>query len=275
MCLHRARTAQILANRGWAFIMYEPSSRTPFKPGIVATTPGSVLHFEVDTSRALSPSVSFQYLESRTGMGVARLECTGCACEPTDIDATGEVARLSTLVTREVVVTPHAHCGLKLLLLNRTKDRGGGHKFKLSRLFVTGAVADPTGTAAPLAALKAVSGDSSVKGADGALDGALPLRSMRPRFCRGPRCTSKSGPGARSGGGQAAPTGGFSVANIGSQRIAQAVHAKRNEALEMLRAARRERPFGIREAALRLLLPLSHAPADSGDATALASRAMA
>ena len=45
----------ILTNRGWSFIVYEPNSRTPFKPGIVASAPGSQLHFEVDTSRALSP----------------------------------------------------------------------------------------------------------------------------------------------------------------------------------------------------------------------------
>ena len=31
----------IRANRGWRFIVYEPNSRTPFKPGIVAQQVGS------------------------------------------------------------------------------------------------------------------------------------------------------------------------------------------------------------------------------------------
>ena len=106
--LHEQSLIQTLAaptithNAGWSFIVYEPNSRTPFKPGIVTTLPGSRLHFQVDTSRAVAPSISLQYLESKLGMGVVRLECRGCTCAPTLLDATGEVARLSTLVTREV-----------------------------------------------------------------------------------------------------------------------------------------------------------------------------
>ena len=69
---------KITSNAGWSFIVYEPNSRTPFKPGIVALAPGSQLRFEVDTSRAAAPSVSFQYLESRIGMGMIAFECGGC-----------------------------------------------------------------------------------------------------------------------------------------------------------------------------------------------------
>ena len=102
----------ILHNDGWNFIMYEPQSRTPFKPGIVANKAGARLSFEVDTSGATNPAVSLQHLESKTGMGIALLECAHCKCKATRIDATGAVSLLSTLVTREVSVSSHKQCKL-------------------------------------------------------------------------------------------------------------------------------------------------------------------
>lgn len=252
----------ILTNRGWSFIVYEPNSRTPFKPGIVASAPGSQLHFEVDTSRALSPRVSFQYLESRNGMGIARLDCNGCECEPAELDATGQVARLSTLVTREIAVTAHAHCELRLLLLNQTKSPDGGHKFKLARLFVTGAVGQPgrlvpassssmisSSSPSPSSMPVAMAAASSHASADAA-EGALPIRGMRARFCRGPRCGASSGEAS-------AGSMKTSLLDVDDELVDEKMHATRNAALDLLRAARQERPEGVRGAGLQLLLPSS------------------
>ena len=164
-------------------------------------------------------------------MGVARLECAGCECERTELDATGQIARLSTLVTREVAVTSAARCELRLLVLNRTSSSDGGRKFKLTRLFVTGAVPD------------AVAGSAA--------EGALLLHGTRLRNCRGPRCAARGAKPKASGGG------GGGVPFAADERIDGAVLAKRNEALELLRAVRRDRPRAAREAGLGLLLPPS------------------
>ena len=112
------------------------------KPGIVANKAGARLSFEVDTSGATNPAVSLQHLESKTGMGIALLECAHCKCKATRIDATGAVSRLSTLVTREVSVSSHKQCKLSLTVLNETSGGEGAYKFKLARLFVTGDEAD-------------------------------------------------------------------------------------------------------------------------------------
>ena len=82
----------IVVNDGWEFIKYEPDSRTPFKPGIVAHRPGARLHFEVNTLVAHEPSVQMQYLESHQGMGVVEVTCARCTCAPTRIDGARKIA---------------------------------------------------------------------------------------------------------------------------------------------------------------------------------------
>ena len=44
---------KIVLNDGWSFVMYEPNSRTPFKPGIVAQQVGTISHAPCATPRAL------------------------------------------------------------------------------------------------------------------------------------------------------------------------------------------------------------------------------
>ena len=72
--------------------------------------------------------------------------CAACTCEPTRVDATGRVARLSTLATHEIRVSSHPRCELHVTLLNGSIARPHGQlqptaaagKFKLVRLFILG-----------------------------------------------------------------------------------------------------------------------------------------
>jgi hypothetical protein len=154
----------IVVNEGWEFILYEPKSNTPFKPGIVAYRPGARLHFRVDTAGATRPTLELQYLESHVGMGAVALECANCQCEPRTIHAAGAVARLSTLSTAEVAVSPHPQCELRVQLLNASHPNDKGTKFKLVRLFLLGAKA----ASDPLRGSVALSG-----GGAGASPGAM------------------------------------------------------------------------------------------------------
>lgn len=111
----------ILTRRGWEFVDLEPFSRTPFKPGLVATVPDSTLllvlpELSSGSSRGAEPSryapppssvlLVVQYLRSDAGMGVARLRCGGaCKCPETDLDAHASATRASMLTLGEVVLT--------------------------------------------------------------------------------------------------------------------------------------------------------------------------
>ena len=213
---------KILRNVGWAFIMYEPASRTPF--GIVASRAGAELHVELDTSAAKGARVALQYLESHAGMGSVRIECRGCACAPTIISATGSVARQSTLVTRDLSVSSHPHCELHIRVLNGTASADGGHKFKLARMFLTG---DADGDAA------------------GAAGHASPVPS-----------SISHGRGRRGRRWRQWPSTEDESADVVAARV-----AARNGALRVLRAARSERAGGVQENSLALLLPPSAANA--------------
>ena len=125
---------RVAHNDGWSFTQWEPASRSAFKPGVEAAAPGASLALQVDTSATLEPSVWLSYLTSYEGMGRARLECARCACAPAVLDARSR-ARQSTQERREVRVTPHARCELRLAVLN---DSEPAHRFKLFRLVVEG-----------------------------------------------------------------------------------------------------------------------------------------
>ena len=45
--MHRLQAPRIVRNRGWSFVMYEPQSRTPFKPGIVAEAAEAMLALRI------------------------------------------------------------------------------------------------------------------------------------------------------------------------------------------------------------------------------------
>ena len=246
---------RIIANSGWTFVMYEPQSRTPFKPGIVANAPGSRLTVEIDTSRVRRPSSTFQYLESKVGMGVALLECSNCKCEPTRIDGTGAVARLSTLATREVRVSSHERCQLTLTLLNHTgggADGGGESKFKLARMFVTGedaSSADGSGDASPLPGSADAGGgsDRPRRGCRGALG---PYCAIRRQHREEMRRTPAEELAWRE------VAGGVQIAE-GASAAGGSMRKRRNEALAMLRAAREARKNEAGQLSLQLLLPPS------------------
>lgn len=228
----------IVRNEGWQFVMYEPNSRTPFKPGIVAHAPGARLHFKLDTSRVREPSVALQYLESHTGMGTATVDCKGCECSTTTIDASGKVARLSTLSTREIAVSADPQCELHITLRNDTAQGSGAAKFKLVRLFVLGA--SSTATSAHFVA------------ADPAL-----MPDDEPIACRRPRggrsCSVGRGRRARltsAHGAVVTEHGGTSS----SGQAAELVMSARNVGLELLRAARTARKNSAGLESLELLL---------------------
>ena len=236
----------IRENFGWAFLLYEPLSRTPFKPGIVANTPGSVLVVEVDTSAARRPSVALQYLEGKSGMGVARLECRHCVCQSTTIDARTE--RASLLATREVRVSSHRTCQLSITVLNQTGggSAGDGNKFKLARLFVTGE--DDTPAAAPAAeatqAAAPTADDKSLRGCGGTLG---PYCALRRKHKSEMLRTPAEDVAWRSGSGDAV-----------NGTLGASTHphvAQRNAALALLRAARAARKNEAGMLSLRLLLP--------------------
>ena len=95
---------------------------------------GAALTLQVDTSAAVRPSLWLSYLTSHEGMGVVGVECAQCACAANLVLDGRSAVRQSTQERREIVVSPHARCELRLTVLNRSAS----HRFKLSRLVVEG-----------------------------------------------------------------------------------------------------------------------------------------
>lgn len=174
-------------------------------------------------------------------------------------------------------MSPHPRCELQLAVLNSTSSSTGGHKFKLSRLFVTGAVVDSAVADSAASGGKGgqARGDQNEFGA---------LKGMKEKHCRGPLCQPSAGGKRRGGRGGGGP-GRFirgasppedplhSVPGL-TQALAAHTHgpvafgdvddailAARNAALSLLRAARNERSGQVREGSLRLLLQPSLLPA--------------
>lgn len=131
----------ILTNRGWTFVTSEPSAPNVLKPGLVAHEAGDELQVEIDTSHAVRPILSVQYLTSWEHMGTARLSCEDCRCESVELRALRRDFRMSVMATQEVNVSAHEHCRLRLHVLNETEHGSGrGHKFKIERLLLEDAV---------------------------------------------------------------------------------------------------------------------------------------
>ena len=177
----------------------------------------------------------------------------------------------------QIEVSPHATCELQLAVLNSTSSASGGHKFKLSRLFVTGAVVDAA----------AASGGKAGPGRGAKAEvGTLPLKGMKAKHCRGPLCQPTGGGkrrGGRGGGGMTrfvsatpedavpgrtqAPALAQAAVTFGDD-VDDSILAARNAALSLLRAARNERSGQVREGSLRLLLQPSLLPAPAVTAAA-------
>ena len=110
-----------------------------FKPGWVATTPGSELSIKVDTyfsgaSENSRAKVQISHLVSYEHMGQAQLSCvSGCECESVMVDAHDGRFRQSITQSATLLVTMSEACVIKLVVLQGTSS-GDGHKFKLQHV---------------------------------------------------------------------------------------------------------------------------------------------
>ena len=106
-----------------------------YKPGWVATAPGSVLHLQINTKFDGTPEdeeseVFVTYLQSYEHMGSANISCvSGCACEAASVDAHVGDVKASVPVRAGLSVTQHRDCILSIEVLPETTS--GEHKFKI------------------------------------------------------------------------------------------------------------------------------------------------
>ena len=164
--LHTGVLPRVERADGWRFVELEATSRTPYKPGIVADRPGALLVLRISLSRARKPWLQLQYLAAaHRRMGTVRLSCARwCWCDAITIDAARADGRASLLMQAQLALrlSADAHrrdpgkssdgperrsrrgaveCTLQFIVLNATRSRG--HRFKLSRLMVEEEVAPP------------------------------------------------------------------------------------------------------------------------------------
>ena len=111
-------------------------------PGVVALAPGAklLLPIEMSLARAKPFAVSFMYLASFEGMGVALISCeTGCFCTPKRVDAhlppkPGERPSSATL-TASLDVTPAPDAEICTMTVTvSTATSSGAHKWKLKQI---------------------------------------------------------------------------------------------------------------------------------------------
>lgn len=145
---------------GWFFcgVSLSPSKRKSSE-GVVAITPGALLRARIDVAdlghvsssgsddpRATSfwAQIRLTHLVSYQHMGVAELTCAdGCACvaqriDAHHIDAIRNVSIFVTHTTSAEVLDARRPCELRLRVLAASSS--GGHKFKVSALFVSRAM---------------------------------------------------------------------------------------------------------------------------------------
>lgn len=128
--------------QGWEYHLFTTHTEIArFKPGWVATTPGSVMAFAVDThfpgAVPNTTEVVVMFLTSWEHMGTARLSCvSGCECPPAVMnghrgkDTVPEDQRafsLSSTLVHHVTESPR--CVLRFEVLPGTDS--GQHKFKI------------------------------------------------------------------------------------------------------------------------------------------------
>ena len=143
---------------GWSWIIERSGGATGLgapKPGLCATRPNAALTLRVpyvyqhgsQLAAHLPPSVQayVTYLTSYTGMGAARVSCTGsCACEPLVLDGHQVERRVSLEAASPPIAlrfdgssgdgSRHWRrlCALRVVVLDRTQS--GGHKFKITAI---------------------------------------------------------------------------------------------------------------------------------------------
>ncbi|GFR48090.1 hypothetical protein Agub_g9777 [Astrephomene gubernaculifera] len=112
------------------------------KPGYVATQPGSVLRFRIDTDRtALGAQpqdlvfVVFHYLRSYVHMGIAEFSCvSGCNCSSRRVDG-HHAPHVSQLYMAPLEVSQSRQCEIQATVLPETSS--GEHKFKVAGLVIS------------------------------------------------------------------------------------------------------------------------------------------
>ena len=109
-----------------------------FKPGWVATAPGSELSIKVNSrfsgaSEDSIAKVQLSHLVSYEHMGQAQVSCvSGCECEGMLVDAHDGRFQQSITQSATLLVTMSEECVIKLVVMHETSS--GGHKFKLQHV---------------------------------------------------------------------------------------------------------------------------------------------
>ena len=119
-----------------------------WKPGLVATVPGAMVEFELDSRGDAGAGVDgkssplmvirVMHLTSYEHMGMARVLCVrGCSCTPQVLQAHSDQQRASLEQQGAALhASPHEACALRVQVLNQTKAPDAGHKLKLLGLVV-------------------------------------------------------------------------------------------------------------------------------------------
>eukprot|EP00798_Chlamydomonas_sp_ICE-L_P017896 gene17896-24288_t len=120
----------------------QPGTKKKYKPGWVATQPGSKLLVKIDSLFDGVPpeedvTAAIGYLVSYEHMGKARGKCvSGCMCRNFTMNGLSTAKRTSLVSLREFSVSQHKECVVEIELISETDDLAGGTKFKIAQLAV-------------------------------------------------------------------------------------------------------------------------------------------
>jgi hypothetical protein len=124
---------------GWQHYEIDPDNGA-FKPGWIARNPDATWQVQINTDfsgqvgdQLATTRVVITYLLSHQHMGRAVVSCvSGCACEPSVIDAHEAVTKHSINRLHEVHVSASRACILQIKVLQQSSS--GQHKFKVSQV---------------------------------------------------------------------------------------------------------------------------------------------
>lgn len=129
----------VVENNGWTFVEYQMhGEKKKYKPGYVATVPGSTLRLQLSTNFPRikgNLQVGVGYLQSYEHMGKAWISCVeGCNCTTRIVDANvpnRKVSMTETLMLSDV--TAADKCVIEIKVWNATSS--GENKFKVVNLY--------------------------------------------------------------------------------------------------------------------------------------------
>ena len=121
---------------GWNF-----TDESRGKWGFVATKVGDQLELKVpavashhsvrDPNKKTMVGIDIDFLSSYDKMGVAQVDCvSGCECDPMKIDAYHK-SGTSESEAQTIAVSEHEQCIIRFTILNETRSKEKGHKFKI------------------------------------------------------------------------------------------------------------------------------------------------